>query len=113
MTPAHDINRLPKWARELIRNQERHAAQLRRQLAEGSEGVRCFGNPYVDVPQAIPSEHVEFRFNEDAAERYPTNITIKRSKDYYQGECIEIMGTSSLAVMPSSSNVVRIKVLDR
>jgi hypothetical protein len=102
---AHDVSKLPKWARDYIGTLERGFADAHKKLAQ-YEGREKSNTGIEDYPNPSPlPNNAEIRF--DLTDRF--YITARVGKDHYGNPALVIYGRDGLVVHPSASNHVYLR----
>jgi hypothetical protein len=108
-----DINSLPVWAQDRIRDLERVMDDLARQLdkAEGNFGP---SNVFIsgdirssDIPIGMNSQ-VRFQFQKPEEQFTERFIDIRHERDGRDRDCLVIHGDSTLLIEPSATNSIRL-----
>jgi hypothetical protein len=97
---SHDITKLPKWAQDKITALENRAKRAEQTLAEGPEDSNVFADPYRASRPLGLDTHILFEMKEDS-------IYVNPQGD----ELVISSGFKPIAVLPQSSNFIRVRVL--
>lgn len=98
-----DVAKLPKWAQREIDRLESDVRHYRARLAAGPEDSDTFADPYSDGARRPLGKGtlIEFTFGPGWADKIQASL---------DGDTLRIRGGSGLAVYPSASNSINIKV---
>lgn len=105
--PVEQINKLPVWAKNLLRSMDQKMEQLERRC-DRMERRLTDANIFIsDYPSDIPiakDERIRFRFGE----RYEQCIEVG-----FEREHLIVHGGTSIAVLPHASNLCYVKLIQR
>jgi len=106
-TPAQ-LAKLPKWARDEVRDLERErdiamqfAANVRENMPKTSVSIEKYGEDVVYIDDAYP---ITFRFGDKWEQRFDVRL---------EGEILEVRGGSRLFMSSQATNEFHIHIEDR
>jgi hypothetical protein len=104
--------RLPKWAQDRMVVLRMRVAEAHEQLTKGSEGSRVFADPYGDHPRPLGRRgHVQYRVGDPSDDL--DYIAVKLEDDERGVPVVQVYGSRSVDVQPSSSNTFSVRLRAR
>jgi hypothetical protein len=102
---AHDVTKLPKWARDYIGTLERGFADAHKRLAqfEGREATNTFIEDYPNDKPLPNNSEILFKLTD----RF--HITARIGTDHYGNPALVIYGRDGLVVQPSAANHIYLR----